>query len=164
MSHSATARIAQDGMVNSFVMRRVTQALVIPILLIHVAAAADAPLHTVWMDIEIASCRAETFHASHRAGMPSTARESFTTTVVTGTVARAGYFPNPSAAAPSVDTLAGRIGQTVSLSVPDLPAGICQSVKHSVQRFAYTYHCDTAERKGRCLPPWPDAYLVTKAR
>lgn len=152
------------GLFISTAKRLSTLALAPPILLIHVAAAADAPLHTVWMDIEIASCRAETFHASPLAGVPSTARESFTTTVVTGTVARAGYFPNPSAAAPSADTLAGRIGQTVSLSVPELPAGFCQSVKPSVQRFAYTYHCDTSERQGRCLAPWPDAYLVTKAR
>ena len=145
-------------------MRHTPSACVIAILLTHLSVGADAPLHMVWMDIDIASCRTETFNAQVRTRDPSAVHESFTTAVVIGTVVQAGYFPSPEAPAPSTSKLAHTIGQSMALSVPDLPAGFCQSFTPRVHRFAYTYHCDSLERKGRCLPPLPDAYLVPRAQ
>ena len=121
-------------------------------------ARADAPLQPVWLDLAIEACEVRAVPPP-RDGVAAKAAP-FRTTLLTGTVLRTGTLGPPGRGAGPVGAPAAAAPPSpLTLSVPEAPPGFCATHRHTVQRLAYTYACDSGVQPGRCQVPFADATL-----
>jgi hypothetical protein len=119
---------------------------------------ADAPLDPTWIDLRITSCEVRIFAApwwSAFFGTRYTYGDSFKTIYIEGNVEQSGTSKDP-----RPKQLAQPLGEKIALSAPELTSTFCSEAIGKTMRFTYSYVCDTLEKKGRCLPPVPDARLT----